>query len=175
MDTRPLSGRLVAMDSNETTTTTCTCRRCLIHDDPGGCLENEALPVAVYGTLRPGYGNDRLWQGRAECHHDGEATIEGYRLVGRGFPYAIPAEHERIVVGLVQPEPDEYERVLAMMDRLEGVPRHYRRVLEVATTPEGIRACWLYVPAEPRWHEDNEPVPGNDWANVAGWRWGDDD
>lgn len=102
-------------------------------------------PICVYGTLRPGYGNSRLWRDRARDLHDGDVTVTGYRLVGRGFPYAIASEGESIAACLIVPEPWTYDAVLADMDMLEGVPDHYTRELIVADTPDGFRVAWMYV------------------------------
>lgn len=104
-------------------------------------------PIAVYGTLRPGYGNDRLWQERGRGVHDGDATVEGYALAGRAFPYATPSPDDTIVVCLIEPEADHYAAVLQDMDWLEGVPHHYTRELVAVNTPDGYRVAWMYVAA----------------------------
>jgi gamma-glutamylcyclotransferase (GGCT)/AIG2-like uncharacterized protein YtfP len=132
------------------------------------------LPVAVYGTLRVGQPNAGLWRGRAWASTGW--AVRGYRLVGagRGFPYAIPAdEDDMIVVDLLTLDGLD---VLARLDRLEGVDHgHYDRVLAAAERRprDGcyeLATVWLYVPADHRtaalWAA--EPVPGNDWvAHVA--------
>jgi gamma-glutamylcyclotransferase (GGCT)/AIG2-like uncharacterized protein YtfP len=105
------------------------------------------FPIFVFGTLRPGHGNDRLWRGRARDQYDGDCYVTGFRLVGRGFPYPIPEEGAETVGALIVPEPEQYELVLAWMDDLEGVPHHYTRDLVVVTTPEGYRVAWMYVTA----------------------------
>jgi len=140
-------------------------------------IETITLPTAVYGTLREGHGNDRTWKGLGFSWHDGECTIEGYRLVGRGFPYAIPAEGQTIVVGIIVATPGNYEQMLAATDMLEGYPTHYNRVKEVVHTPEGDIFAWLYTPDSPKRYEGGEPVPGNDWAQMgrAVWQYDDDD
>lgn len=139
--------------------------------------EEGCWPIAVYGTLRPGFGNDRLWRERATAS-EGTGTVPGYRLVSNGgFPYAIPAEPDQAaVVSLVWPNADEYDRVLASMDRLEGVPHHYTReeVLVLLSDGSGMVA-WMYVPADPEHYEGLRPVPGNDWAQAERFRWWEDD
>jgi gamma-glutamylcyclotransferase (GGCT)/AIG2-like uncharacterized protein YtfP len=134
------------------------------------------FPAAVYGTLRPGFGNDRLWQGKAK--HIGDGTVHGYRLVGRGFPYAIPSPDETIVVSLIQPYSDTYDYVLERMDWLEGVPHHYTRVNVAVLTEQGYIVAWMYQPAD--WidgpdstHRSGPAVPTNslgqfDWALTKG-------
>ena len=109
----------------------------------------ERLPFFVYGTLRPGFGNDRLWQGRAAAYFDGEATAPGWGLVDRGIPYAVPAVGMAAVGCLVMPFDDEYPSVARSLDGLEGYPVHYDRVAIDAHMPSGspIRA-WIYTPAD---------------------------
>jgi gamma-glutamylcyclotransferase (GGCT)/AIG2-like uncharacterized protein YtfP len=126
-------------------------------------------PFFVYGTLRPGYGNDRLWHGRAHDRHDGECYVTGFRLVGRGFPYAIPAEGAEAVGALIVPDADHYEDVTRDLDRLEGVPTHYYRDLVVITTPEGYRVAWMYIASGEWLGHDRLAVPTDpagrfDWA-----------
>lgn len=111
--------------------------------------EHERYPVFVYGTLRPGCGNDRLWRGRAVTIHDGTAILVGYKLVTNGhFPYMIPATTAQTVGTLIVPDDEHYDDVLDRMDMLEGVPRHYLRI-RVAVLVEGGEPCfaWTYVPA----------------------------
>lgn len=104
--------------------------------------------IAVYGTLRPGNGNARLWEGRATAHWDGEAVVHGYALVTNGaFPYATPAVMSQSVVALIEPHEGEYDDVLADMDYLEGVPSHYDRIEVAVLTPAGPVIAWMYVPA----------------------------
>lgn len=128
-------------------------------------------PCFVYGTLRPGHGNDRLWRGRARDQYDGEVYVAGYRLVGRGFPYAVPEPAAEAVGCLIVPDTEQYDDVMLDLDRLEGVPSHYTRELVVAVTPEGWRCAWMYVAGY--WAGDTErtgsPVPTDangryDWA-----------
>lgn len=129
-------------------------------------------PVAVYGTLRPGFGNDRLWHGQADCAADLVAYVDGYKLTtfgpGGGFPYASPEPDSRITVNLVFPFLERYEHVLREMDYLEGAYEdgsgHYDRIAVTAYTAEGQSiTAWLYaVPETPA--RAAYPVDGNDWA-----------
>jgi gamma-glutamylcyclotransferase (GGCT)/AIG2-like uncharacterized protein YtfP len=116
-------------------------------------------PIFVYGTLRPGYGNDWLWRGRAHAAFDGQARVLGHALVTQGwFPYMVPATAAETVGALIVPDPDQYDYVLHRMDRLEGVPVHYRRILISVAVPHGIVTAWTYVPADEADHL---------WADVA--------
>lgn len=115
--------------------------------------DSPRLPIFVYGTLRPGHGNARMWEGHGDGLHDGAATVLGYRLTSNGgFPYLV-ADDGSVTAGcLVEPEPAEYEHVLARMDALEGYAQHsrhnhYERVHVVVHTPEGPVLAWVYIPA----------------------------
>jgi len=89
---------------------------CGVHviNDYGQDHECQWRPFAVYGTLRPGCGNDRLWQGNAAPIGLGHVT--GFRLVSNGaFPYAVPTEDQRIVVEMVMPHVGRYADILWRM------------------------------------------------------------
>ncbi|RKY17300.1 MAG: hypothetical protein DRQ55_16135 [Planctomycetota bacterium] len=109
---------------------------------------DERLAIFVYGTLRPGHGNSRLWQGLATARYDGKCFVLGYRLVGGGFPYAIPAPTAQTVGTLVYPHPEHEDEVRQQMDWLEGYPSHYTRVVTAVVTPDGYRLAWIYTPPE---------------------------
>ena len=123
------------------------------------------LPFLVYGTLRPGGGNDRLWHGHAEVIRYA-TEIPGYRLVHNGgFPYAIPDVDSTSIGSIIQPTPSRYASILSRLDALEGYPHHYDRV--PATTSCGVE-CWIYVPTGWRRVAATHPeVPGNDWMTFT--------
>ncbi len=121
-------------------------------------------PVFVFGTLRPGHGNSRTWQGVAHPAHDGEATIADHRLVTNGgFPYCLPAEGETTTGTLIVPFPENYELAMHYMDGLEGYPLHYNRKTIEVTTPLGTVTAWYYIPDDWSYYANLAPVPGNDW------------
>lgn len=130
------------------------------------------LPFFVYGTLRPDQGNDRIWHNVAEPVGDGVVFVQGFRLVGRGFPYAVPTDPATVTIGcLVVPHPDWYWEVMGRMDQLEGVGSHYNRiVVPVWTSPTDTLpiAAWMYTPALHRDFDSLPSVPGNDWSNAYG-------
>jgi len=137
---------------------------------PSNTETPDLLPFFVYGTLRPGYGNSRGWVGRARAVHDGDATVDGFRLAAPqygGFPYAIPAEGSRIVGALIFPEPGEYAAVLYRLDQLEGYPNHYDRIRVRVETPDGWLWAWIYTPPaadlKDGYWERMATVPGGDW------------
>lgn len=140
-------------------------------------IASTPLPVFVYGTLRPGHGNDRVWQGRAYAAFDGKCKVIGYRLVDTGFPYMIPAKSDQTFGCLIVPLPEHYDAVLARMDALEGVPHHYTRETIAVLTPEGAVMAWTYLPTHPEAVADLPEVWQNDWAvhvrrkHTSGDRW----
>ena len=105
-------------------------------------------PFFVYGTLRPGHGNARLWAGRATARYDGTAIAHNFSLSTVGFPYANPTQGARSVGALIVPHAAEYEFIRRQMDALEGVEfGHYSRITTAIETPEGWIVAWMYVPA----------------------------
>lgn len=127
-----------------------------------------ALPIWVFGTLRPRYGNDRLWHGAADSAYDGQAVLSDHRLVSNGaFPYCLPAEGESTRGTLIIPHIGEYREVLQNMDYLEGVPTHYARRSATIRTPDGLITSWMYRPDHWEEYAEYPPVPGNDWAQAG--------
>lgn len=123
------------------------------------------LPFFVYGTLRPGYGNSRIWGDVAHAEHDGAATVQGFRLVTSGaFPFAVRDLNSTSVGALVYPAPEYYEWVLRSFDQLEGVPHLYQRSIVIVETPVADVTAWMYT--YDRKFDDGRrlvDVPGNDW------------
>lgn len=125
------------------------------------------LPVFVFGTLRPGQGNDRTYEGVAWAEHDGTARLADHRLVSNGaFPYCIPAPGETTTGCLIVTDEKHWPHAREAMDALEGVPVHYDRVRCVVEV-DGYRQvdAWYYVPTDWEGYAHLTPVPGNDWAN----------
>ena len=91
----------------------------------------EPVFVFVYGTLKRGYGNNRLLQHSSSFV--GEAvTCEPFKMVGNGFPYINRANDCVLpVLGEVWKVVDE--DTLQRLDWLEGVAsRHYiRSIIDV--------------------------------------------
>jgi gamma-glutamylcyclotransferase (GGCT)/AIG2-like uncharacterized protein YtfP len=134
------------------------------HNDEND-TERLSLPYAVYGTLRPNCGNDRLWDGIANLGSVG--VVEGYKMVtgmSMSFPYALPAPHSRIVVELLYPV-EGYSRVLRdRFDTLEGYPNFYGRDVVKVHTVWGDCEAWLYVPRSSVCLGDIVDVPSGDWT-----------
>ena len=80
------------------------------------------MRLIFYGTLKRGYGNNRLL-----CTSDfiGPRVVHGYKLYNAGFPVAFPSENESICG-------EEWDigtnrSVLYSLDRLEGEGFMYHR------------------------------------------------
>lgn len=130
-------------------------------------IADQPAPVFVYGSLRPGHGNARLWE-REGRYVSTPATCAGLGLRHhhRAFPYGflIPGE---VTVGdlITGTDADLLER----LDWLEGHPSHYRRVPIVVTTEEGEQVeAWVYVGSRRDADDPSmRPVPGNDWTEFS--------
>ena len=140
-------------------------------------LNKEALPFFVYGSLRPGFGNYRLFQ-RFD-HETVDATFSGgatmYALSG-AFPYMVKSDSVAPITGdLVSIDNlSDYPSALATIDALEGYDAnkpdtsHYIRTRVTVQDIDGndIEA-WTYF-ASPSHAEDIVSrlpiVESGDWA-----------
>jgi len=109
------------------------------------------LQVFVYGTLKQGYGNNRiLSSGQATLV--GEDVVEGYELYYSGFPVANPNPLTAVrgeVWDIGDPLTDERAAsTLARLDGLEGVPHMYTRENVVT---RGGREVGMYVGGKNCW------------------------
>lgn len=91
----------------------------------------EPVYVFVYGTLKRGWGNNRILQ-TSSLFVSEAVTKEKYLMLGRGIPYVLelnkPHEYARPILGEVWLVQDQ--ETLDRLDRLEGVAyNHYRRKL----------------------------------------------
>lgn len=79
------------------------------------------MRVAVYGTLKRNYGNNRCLQGAAFIRED---RVAGFMLKNSGFPAAMPDPESMIsveVFDIGDPAADpEARRILQRCDGLEG-------------------------------------------------------
>jgi len=96
--------------------------------------------VFVYGTLKKGYGNNRLLE---TSEFIGNAvTIKKFPMIGEGgaFPYMLDIEGDGFNVKGELWKVDE-ATLLYSLDSLEGYPGHYvRKVIDVATTTDVYQA-----------------------------------
>ncbi len=132
-------------------------------------MDNQ-LPVFVYGTLRPGFGN-YSWALAGKTVAETDATLPNSVMHhGGGFPLVVHGD--ATVTGVaIDVDPDRYGDVLAALDALEGYrpagrSNLYDRVVRTVYTPSGPRRAWVYLYAADGL--DTRPViASGDWATVA--------
>lgn len=100
--------------------------------------------LAVYGTLKSGFGNHTLLRGSEFL---GEAeSVEKLRMVCYNIPYLYDCESpdgHQIEVELYEVK-DSLVKV--DIDTLEGYPTHYKRVRKQFITPTGVQVeAWVFV------------------------------
>ncbi|MEU3912584.1 gamma-glutamylcyclotransferase family protein [Streptomyces sp. NPDC029721] len=143
-------------------------------DRPGS---GGVLPFFVYGTLRPGEANHRLFlRGRTAAEEP--ARLPGAVLYeGPGYPYAVEragsGPGSGIAGELITPAAEAYGELLEALDLLEeyvgpGSPRNvYDRVAREAVRRDGSRVrAWVYLAAAPlagRLALSGREIPGGDW------------
>lgn len=98
------------------------------------------MKVFVYGTLKSGYGNNRILEKSTKIC---DAEVEGFKLYNSGFPVAASC-HQSSVVGEVweigDPLISESSKwTLQRLDALESVPYLYTRENVSAIDSEGNR------------------------------------
>lgn len=139
-------------------------------DRPGS---GGVLPFFVYGTLRPGEVNHRLFlRGRTTAEEP--ARLPGVALYeGPGYPYAVERAGSVTAGELITPAADAYRELLGALDLLEeyagpGSPGNvYDRVARDAVRADGSRVrAWVYLAAAPlagRLALSGREIPGGDW------------
>lgn len=126
--------------------------------------------VFVYGTLRSGWGNNRiLQQGNARKIGDGRTNEDGFCLYGHGlgFPYVVDdGDGYTSIAGEVW---EVNAQTMLHCDRLEGYPYHYdRQIVEVRVGDELIEA-WMYFVDDRRkvGAPDSALVESGDWKDAV--------
>lgn len=125
--------------------------------------------VFVYGTLKAGYGNNRLLK---DSEFLGVAvTKDKFGMIGYGYPMAAARGlgDQRRIVGEVYRVTD---KVLADLDRLEWKGRLYDRVGTDVMIGDELHTVQMYVGTDRAVQsrlEDGVPTP---WINSDGhWEW----
>ncbi len=140
-----------------------------------GPSPGEAVPLFVYGTLRPGGENWRVaapWCLRAE-----PASLPRHRLYRLAHPAALPGRDDEAVVGdLLWLRPGDDEEALARLDAFEGTDparperSYYERVRRrVERAAGGLPVdAWVYLPGARlrATATDDRVVPGGDWHDA---------
>lgn len=134
------------------------------------------LPFFVYGTLRPGEVNHDLFL-RGRIRSEEPARLANALLYdGPGYPYAVAEPGGGPVSGeLVTARPEEYDDLLAALDRLEeyapGDPRNlYERLARdtVRTTDGRAVRAWVYLAAPSvaaRLRTHGKLIESGDWLS----------
>lgn len=98
----------------------------------------ENIYVACYGTLRPGFGNNRLL---VDSEHIGTGkTVEKYTLRASGIPFVSKDPLHNVVVDVYKVD----EPTLKNLDSLEGHPEWYKREQIGINVDDDIVTSWLY-------------------------------
>lgn len=119
------------------------------------------MPLFVYGTLRPG---ERLWPyvDKFVDRHE-RATADGLALFmydAYAFPYAAREPGSGIAGDLLWL--NDADACLAVTDRVEGHPHHYRRQLVTVQVDGGASVdAWTYLFEQCT--DDMVKIPGGDW------------
>lgn len=108
------------------------------------------MKVFVYGTLKRGYGNHRLLEGKTLI---GEGITEGkYQMVSGGFPIIMASDDGLPVKGEVYDITGDQE-CLTNLDRLEGEGVMYDRKDVPVTLLNGDRLLCCIYEGNPRYWE----------------------
>lgn len=130
------------------------------------------LPVFVYGTLLPGFGNYQ-WNLEGHTLMEETATMQGkmYDFMG-SYPVVDVSEPGTVKGVIMHIKPSVFQDVLANLDSLEGYTpgqKHnmYDRVVINATAVGGsVVECYTYTMGA-MFKYDNRPMPvieDGDWA-----------
>ncbi|MFF3915578.1 gamma-glutamylcyclotransferase family protein [Streptomyces sp. NPDC001852] len=143
----------------------------MITEEPRG--PGTPLPFFVYGTLRPGEANHDLFL-RGRTASEEPARLPGAVLYdGPGYPYAVDEPGGEVRGELVTCQPEAYEELVAVLDRLEeytpGDLRNlYERVARDVVRTDGTTSRgWVYLAAPrvvARLRDQGRPIEGGDWG-----------
>jgi gamma-glutamylcyclotransferase (GGCT)/AIG2-like uncharacterized protein YtfP len=93
--------------------------------------------VAVYGSLKKGFGNHCLLE---NANQVSDAKVTGWDMYSFGmYPMVIPGSGT-VAVELYEVTPSEMDR----LDSLEGYPTFYNRKRVEAVTDSGAIEAWMY-------------------------------
>ena len=122
-----------------------------IHPAPAGMVR-----MMVYGTLKRGFGPNRLMQSPTTVYHGKMHTVKPYILIDGGFPGFSLSQHDewrdhlRPVIGEVYDVP---ESNLPAIDSYEGHPSLFARtdgfVVEDSNGNQTTVSMYVYNHAEP--------------------------
>ena len=103
-------------------------------------MKKETVLIAAYGTLRSGERNEHFCRNAISRR---SATISGTLYdTGWGFPAFVLQGKTKVTVELIEISIRDW----ADVDRLEGYPRLYDRVLTDFRLPDGSTVqAWIYI------------------------------
>ncbi len=110
----------------------------IITDKKNIADESQDIIIAAYGTLREGYGNNRLLQ--TSSHLGTGKTAEKYTLRASGIPFVSKEPTSNIVVDVYKVN----KSVLSQLDSLEGHPEWYKREQIPVIVENKQLNAWLY-------------------------------
>jgi gamma-glutamylcyclotransferase (GGCT)/AIG2-like uncharacterized protein YtfP len=104
------------------------------------------MKIFVYGTLKHGFGNNRLLNGADFI--GAASTVRPFVLLDSGFPVLTP-----VGTGNMRVRGEVYEfidaRILKQLDRLEGEGRMYdRKLIDVVDDDGNEIEVWAYIGCE---------------------------
>lgn len=119
-------------------------------------MKKETVLIAAYGTLRSGECNERFCRNAISRR---SATISGTLYdTGWGFPAFVPKGKTKVSVELIEIPIRDW----ADVDRLEGYPRLYDRMLMDFTLDNGETVqAWIYIMNH--LPEQAKVIPSGDW------------
>jgi gamma-glutamylcyclotransferase (GGCT)/AIG2-like uncharacterized protein YtfP len=110
------------------------------------------MRVAVYGSLKQGFGNHRVMEhAKGKLISAAITTEDHYILDGRGFPYIneAPSDPHKGALSVELYEVPK-QGVLGPLDSLEGHPNFYERQQRTFNLPNGkTDTAWLYIYKRP--------------------------
>lgn len=97
--------------------------------------------LALYGTCKKGFSNNRVLQYNGNSFVGAGVTKEKYAMYRSGIPFVIKEAKTPIVVDVYEVAPENLPRI----DSLEGHPNWYKRELIPVILEDGKELdCWLY-------------------------------
>lgn len=117
--------------------------------------------VAVYGSLRQGMGNHGLLVG-VDAAWVGTQRVAGFDMVSLGGYPAVCVGEGTILIE-VYDITMRHDLAMARLDRLEGYPTFYNRML----IPTAHGDAWIYFMG-PEAIKGRREVPDGDWVEYYG-------
>ena len=125
----------------------------------------------VYGTLMRGEPNFEHHFGKRKIVEEYSAEVSGFEMYSMGsFPCCIATESNAslppVKGRVIVVDDEDFEATLRAVDRLEGHPDFYRRIVVVPSHVSATKEpppCWMYVLNAPGKVANLPRVWTNDW------------